>query len=144
MFPQRKPLLTIFVCLYLHLCTHMCIFMWHAHTHTHGKLFLPSSTFPYVAVPVEVDVRWISLENQKCLSVMSLKPQETCSCFSSSFSSVGLIRGRIVCFPFLFLVFKQPSAQYLLLKEFTMGSGSLNRYSLEKKLSTSTWHSFAI
>lgn len=82
----------------------------HMHMISYFCLLLPSP--PYVAVPVEVDVRWIPLENQKCLSVLSLKPGEacsgSCSCSSSSFSSVGLMCGRIVWFPFLFLELKQP------------------------------------
>lgn len=81
----------------------------HMHMISYFCLLLPSA--PYVAVSVELDVRWIPLENQKCLSVLSLKPGEACSgsCSSSSFSSVGLMCGRIIWFPFLFPELKQPS-----------------------------------
>lgn len=61
----------------------------------------------------------IHLEKQKCASIVSLKPEEACSCFSGGFSSVGLVCSWIVWFPFLFLLVKQSSVYYILLKAFS-------------------------
>lgn len=68
--------LYVYICTCVHICGYLC--GMHIHMISYFCLLLPSPS--YLPVPVELDIRWILFKNQKCLSVLSLKPGEACSC----------------------------------------------------------------